>query len=307
MRIIKVGSRGSKLALWQTDSVIGQLQEQDASLQFQVNIIKTKGDKLLDVALSRIGDKGLFTKEIENELLAGSIDFAVHSMKDLPTDIPGGLALGAVLKREDVSDVLLTVDGKKLCDLPKGAQIGTSSLRRRAQLLRLRPDIEITELRGNIDTRIKRLREEGLDGIILAAAGVKRLGYQDMISESLDFLPAVGQGAIGIEIRDDDPETRRVVQLLHDPETEAAVICERALLAGLEGGCQVPIGAYAAIENGSMRIEAMVSDLHGRQMCRDQMSGSLSDASAIGAALANKLKKQGADTILQEIRTQENQ
>lgn len=304
---VKVGSRGSRLALWQTDHVMKRLAEADPRSTYEKIIIKTKGDKLLDVALSKIGDKGLFTKEIENEIISGAIDLAVHSMKDIPTIIPDGLMIGAVLVRENPQDVLLSRHGIKLMDLPKGARIGTSSLRRRAQLMILRQDLEIVELRGNIDTRIKRLSDGELDAIILAYAGVSRLAYEDMVTEELTFLPAVGQGAIAIEIRDNDEAVKSIVKQLDDLDTRVAVTAERAFLKALEGGCQIPIGALARIENGRLEIEGLVADLKGERVIRDRLSGPTEKAESLGIQLADHLLSRGADRVLSEIRQQEQQ
>ncbi|MGE5423410.1 MAG: hydroxymethylbilane synthase [Ignavibacteriales bacterium] len=305
MSKVKVGSRGSKLALWQTDHVMQRLAQDDPLNTYEKVIIKTKGDKLLDVALSKIGDKGLFTKEIEHEILSGAVDLAVHSMKDLPTMVPEGLMVGAVLARENPRDVLLAKEGLKLADLPKGARIGTSSLRRRAQLMLVRQDLDIVELRGNIDTRIKRLLDGELDAIILAYAGVSRLAYQDLITEELSFLPAVGQGAIAIEIRNNDERVHSLVNRLDDKDTRVAVTAERAFLRAMEGGCQIPIGALAVVHNGELELEGLVADLEGVRVYRDRISGPIDLAEELGIQLARHLLNQGADTVLREIRQQE--
>lgn len=307
MQKVKVGSRGSRLALWQTDHVMKRLAEITPHNTYEKIIIKTKGDKMLDVALSKIGDKGLFTKEIENEIKSGAIDLAVHSMKDIPTVIPDGLMIGAVLARENPRDVLLSRSGVKLMDLPKGARVGTSSLRRRSQLMMLRRDLEIVELRGNIDTRIKKLATGELDAIILAYAGVCRLEYKDLIAEELSFLPAVGQGAIAIEIRDNDEVVRKLVHQLDDLDTRRAVTAERAFLKALEGGCQIPIGALARIVNGMLEIDGLVADLNGERVFRDRIVGPMENAESLGTELADHLLGKGADQVLSEIRQQEQQ
>ena len=250
-KIIKIGTRGSKLALWQANWVKTALTAGHPSLSVELVPIKTKGDKILDVALAKVGGKGLFVKEIEEALLNGHIDLAVHSMKDMPAEIPDGLCIGAIPRRETPQDVLISRKGLPLSQLGQNARIGTSSLRRTAQLLYVRPDLVILPLRGNLDTRLKKLEAENLDAIILAAAGVKRLGIEYRITEYLDekvMLPAVGQGALCIEIRENDPEVESITTLLEHHETRTVVMGERAFLNRLEGGCQVPIAAHGKIE-----------------------------------------------------------
>ena len=305
MRKIRVGTRGSRLAIWQTDFVINKLLELDDRLEIEKVIIKTTGDKFLDVALSRIGDKGLFIKEIEKELLDGSIDMAVHSMKDMPTRITEGLAIGAVLPRENSKDVLLSRDNRKLAELPVGAAVGTSSLRRKAQLLALRPDLNIVDLRGNIDTRIRRLQNGELDAIVLAAAGVIRLGYEELVAEDLEIIPAVGQGAIAVEIRDDDTDIRELVEKLDDRSTRLAIAGERAFLAALEGGCQIPIGCGGSVRDDFLTLEGLVSDLEGKQVFRSRLSGPAAEAEDLGRKLALELVSRGAGAVLEQIRIQE--
>ncbi|MDW7651342.1 MAG: hydroxymethylbilane synthase, partial [Bacillota bacterium] len=249
---IVVGTRDSELALTQTHFVIGELKKRFPDVEFSVKHIKTEGDKILDVALAKIGGKGLFVKEIENALLSKEIDFAVHSMKDVPTAVPDGLTIAAITEREDPRDCYIAKDGKtSLFDTRQGAVIGTSSLRRSAQLLHHRPDFEIVPIRGNLNTRFRKLSEQDMDGIILAYAGVYRLGWADKITNMLEYdksLPAVGQGALGIETRADDDFVNEVVSALHDVQTAAAILAERAFLRKLEGGCQVPIGALGRLE-----------------------------------------------------------
>jgi len=293
------------LAIWQTDFVINKLLELDDRLEIEKVIIKTTGDKFLDVALSRIGDKGLFIKEIEKELLDGSIDMAVHSMKDMPTRITEGLAIGAVLPRENSKDVLLSRDNRKLAELPVGAAVGTSSLRRKAQLLALRPDLNIVDLRGNIDTRIRRLQNGELDAIVLAAAGVIRLGYEELVAEDLEIIPAVGQGAIAVEIRDDDTDIRELVEKLDDRSTRLAIAGERAFLAALEGGCQIPIGCGGSVRDDFLTLEGLVSDLEGKQVFRSRLSGPAAEAEDLGRKLALELVSRGAGAVLEQIRIQE--
>ncbi len=304
MRKIRIGTRGSKLALWQTDYVVDKLLELDERLDIEKVTIKTTGDKFLDMALSRIGDKGLFTKEIEKELLKGTIDLAVHSMKDMPTRITEGLAIGAVLPRENPKDVLLSREGQKLAALPVGAAVGTSSLRRRAQLLATRPDLNIVDLRGNIDTRIRRLQNGELDAIVVAAAGVIRLGYERMVAEELEFLPAVGQGAIVVEIRDDDPDIRELVEKLDDRSTRLAITAERAFLAVLEGGCQIPVGCLGSVKDDLLTLEGLVSDLEGKRVFRSRLSGPADEPEELGRKLARELMSQGAGAVLKQIRSQ---
>jgi hydroxymethylbilane synthase len=268
---LKIGTRDSVLAQWQTQWVLNELKRFWPQLDYQVLAIKTTGDKILDVSLSKIGDKGLFTKELEVYLQNREIDIAVHSLKDLPTQLPAGCTLGAICKRAEPGDVLISQSGATLAELPGGSRIGTSSLRRKAQLLHFRPDLQIEDLRGNVLTRLKKLEQQGLAAIILAAAGVKRLGLAARITEYLPYevcLPAVGQGAIALEIREDDPETWRLIQPIHDAATAAATLAERALLRRLEGGCQIPIAALAQINlSGSeLVLEARVASEDGLKL-----------------------------------------
>ncbi|NLJ73037.1 MAG: hydroxymethylbilane synthase, partial [Syntrophomonadaceae bacterium] len=261
MKKLKLGTRGSNLALWQA-FYVAELLKAKSNLEVEIVVIKTKGDKILDVALSKIGDKGLFTKEIENQLLDYEIDIAVHSLKDLPSVITEGLTIGAVLNRENPNDVLIAKDGLTIDELPSGAKIGTSSLRRIAQLKAYRPDIITVDIRGNIETRIRKMQKEGLDGIILAYSGVKRLNLDHLISEVIDngvLLPAVGQGAIAIEIRKNDSQIEEVMALINDEETYLTTKAERAFLRTLEGGCQVPIAAYAYIRENKLNISGLVA------------------------------------------------
>jgi len=304
-KVIKVGSRQSQLAMWQTNHVVDILKAKLPEYDFQIVPIKTKGDKILDVALAKIGDKGLFTKELELAILNGDVDFAVHSMKDLPTVLPEGLQITAMTKRHDPRDVLLAKHNYSFRELPRGARIGTSSLRRKAQLLNIRPDLQILDLRGNLNTRMKRMDTENYDAIILAAAGVERLGWQDKITEKLDYqicLPAVGQGSIGIETRGNDQEIYKIVRLANDRDTELCITAERALLKSLEGGCQIPIGAVAEIGDTQLTLTAMVGSLDGKVLVRDSLTGDLTEPEKIGLELAKLLKEQGADKILNEIR-----
>lgn len=305
----KIGTRGSKLALWQAEWLKTSLENRYPSQSFELVVIKTKGDKILDVPLANVGGKGLFVKEIEDALLTRRVDAAVHSMKDMPADLPPGLCIGIIPERENPGDVLITRSGQGFSELPSGARIGTSSLRRAAQLRHVRPDVTITPLRGNLDTRIKKLDagKDGLDAIVLAAAGVKRLGFEDRINEYIDFsamLPAVGQGALCIEIREDDGNIHDMLVPLDHRESNLAVKGERALLKKLEGSCQVPIAAFGMIENDRFIIDGLVADLDGKSMVRDRLSGPCDRAEQIGIALAEKLLSMGADTILSQLNIQ---
>ena len=302
---ILVGSRDSVLAMWQTQFVIDRLLEVTDAYEFEIVSLKTKGDKILDVSLAKIGDKGLFTKELELGLLNGEIAFAVHSMKDMPTALPEGLQISSMLKRHNPADVLISERYDSFAALPQGAKVGTSSLRRRAQLLHQRPDLEIHDLRGNLQTRMRKMKEEQFDGIILAAAGVERLGWQDKITEELSYdvcLPAVSQGVIGVETRSDDAEIIALVQLVNDVETQWCVEAERALLQALEGGCQIPIAAYGQLEGNQLVLDGLVGSLDGKTIIRDRISGSVEKRLQLGQQLAQRLAVQGGQAILDEIR-----
>jgi hydroxymethylbilane synthase len=305
MKHVILGSRGSKLALWQTEYVARELKKEVPGLTVEIKAIKTKGDKILDVALSRIGDKGLFTREIEKELLNRSIDMAVHSMKDLPSQLAEGLCLAAVLARENPEDVLISRQGYRFHDLPEGAVLGTSSLRRISQIRALRPDIITVPIRGNVETRIRKMYDEQLDGIVLAYAGVKRLGFEDKISDFLPrtmLLPAVGQGAITVEVRENDIENLELAQRINHELTYLATRAERSFLRVLEGGCQVPIGCYAEARDGNIVIEGLIASLDGRIIFRDSKKGSYDQADMLGQQLANNLLQQGAAGVLADIR-----
>jgi len=304
-RQIVVGTRDSALALWQTHWVVENLQRLNPEYSFKIMEMKTQGDKILDVALAKIGDKGLFTKELEVAMLNREIDLAVHSMKDLPTRLPDGLIIGAICEREEPGDVLISRDGLNLDDLPQGARVGTSSLRRRAQLKKYRPDLKIEDLRGNLNTRMAKLERENLDGIILAAAGVIRLGWGDRITQRIPFevsLPAVGQGSVGIEIRDGDPEVLALVKTLEHKESAYAILAERALLRKLEGGCQIPIGALGRVDGDKLILEGVVASLEGKDLVRSSITGTVNDAELLGVELANNLLAMGADEILRSVR-----
>jgi len=300
-----IGSRGSELALWQANFVKNQLEKKNRGLKVEIKIIKTKGDKILDVALSKIGDKSLFTKELEVELLAKRIDIAVHSLKDLQTQIPAGLKLAAVTKRHDVEDVLIArKKGITINTLPENATVATGSLRRRAQLQHLRPDIKVVDLRGNVPSRIKKFLESDWDAIILARAGVERLGLKKFISSYIsieEILPAVGQGALGIEIHQENSFADELVKSIHHQDTFIAVNAERALLRTLEGGCQVPIGAFAEVKPNGLYLDAMVGSLDGSVTFRKKVRGSKDKPDLLGKSLAKDLLKAGANEILKEV------
>jgi len=302
--LLTIGSRGSKLALFQANWVKSKLETAHSDIRVVVEIVKTSGDVFLDAPLSQIGGKGLFTKEIEDALLDGRIDLAVHSLKDLPTVLPAGLHLAAVSSREDVRDAFLSNKHRSLGALPNGAKVGTSSLRRQSQLLRLRRDLEVANLRGNLDTRIRKLDEGQYDAILLACAGLDRLGYQQRIVERLSvqqLCPAVGQGALGIETRELDDETQNRLQCLHHAPTHSAVTAERAFLRRLGGGCQVPIAGHAWIEESRLELLGVVASTDGRQLFRGQTSAPIEQAGELGAELAERLLASGASEILQAL------
>jgi len=304
MSKLTLGTRGSALALWQADWVTDALARERPGVTIERRIIKTEGDIHQDVPIGP-GDVGVFVRRIESALLDGEIDFAVHSLKDLPTEQPDELTLAAIPKRHDPRDALLTVDGKVFAELPQGARIGTSSLRRRTQLLHARPDLEILPLRGNVDTRVRKLREGAFDALVLAVAGVERLGISEVKFHPLDCtlcVPAVGQGALGIEIRRSDETARDAVSVLDDGVTHIAVDAERAFLRELGGGCMAPATAYAVLEGDGIVLEAMVGSLDGGRVLNDREEGSASDGVAIGERLARRLLAAGADALLREAR-----
>ncbi len=300
--MIRIGSRGSKLALWQAEWVQAQLQGKGFTVTIQK--IKTTGDKILDVPLAKVGGKGLFVKEIEEALLRNEIDLAVHSMKDVPSALPEALHIAAIPKRENPLDALISHQAKLLSELPEGATIGTSSLRRQAQLSALRPDFQFVSLRGNLDTRLRKLEEGQFDAIILASAGLRRLGWQDRITEDLApdcMLPAIGQGALGIECRRDDPEMNECIAFLNHAETAVCVSAERDLLFRLEGGCQVPIGGFATLSNNKLSLEGLVASLDGKELIRETQSITLPDTGKIGLSVADALLDKGARRILEAV------
>jgi hydroxymethylbilane synthase len=302
---VVIGSRGSDLALWQANFVKNELERKSSNIVVDIKIIKTKGDKILDVSLSKIGDKSLFTKELEIQLLDKKIDLAVHSLKDLQTQIPDGLKLSAVTKRHAVEDVLIArKKGITILTLKEGATVATGSLRRRCQLLHLRPDINTVELRGNVLTRIEKFLKSDWDAIILARAGVERLNLKKYISSYIPtelILPAVGQGALGIEIHKDNLFVDEMLQKIHHEDTYNAVLAERSLLKTLEGGCQVPIGAFAEVKSNGLYLDAMVGSLDGTITFRKKMRGSKKNPALLGKSIAKDLLKAGAKSVLKEI------
>lgn len=301
MRALRIGTRGSALALWQARSIARALRE-STGIEPEIVIIKTSGDKFQQTSFSQIGTKGVFIKELEDALLEERIDLAVHSMKDVPTEMPEGLTIAAIGKREDVRDALLSANGATLASLPQGARVGTSSLRRQSQLLLARRDLRILELRGNVDTRIEKLKRGDYDAIVLAKAGLDRLGLSANITEVLPpevSLPAAGQGAIGIEARAGDAATLRVLTTLEDAETRSAVTAERSALAGLGGGCQVPIGAWGRVENGKLLLDVAVLSANGTQRMWEKDSGLPAEAEAIGKRVAQNLREGGAAALLE--------
>ncbi len=298
-----IGSRGSKLALWQANHIAGRLRERHSGLNVTIKVIKTKGDKILDVSLSKIGGKGLFTKELEDAILRREVDLAVHSLKDLPTEVPDGLEAGIITHRQHGADALLCRAYAGLDSLPAGAVLGTSSLRRKVQLTVLRPDLEFLDLRGNVDTRIRKLEEGQYDAIVLAQAGLVRLGLEGKITELLDpikILPAAGQGALALEYRQGDERVLGMLSFLDHEQTHHEVTAERQFLGRLGGGCQVPIGAHASYrDDGSLLLRGMVSDLSGERIMRGQLEGA--PGSELGVKLADSLLADGAREIVDEI------
>lgn len=301
---LRIGTRGSQLALWQARWVQTALIDRFPDLNVELSIIKTQGDKILDVPLAQVGGKGLFVKEIEEALIDGRIDLAVHSMKDMPAEIPEGLTIGAVPQRENPFDALISKTSQSIRQLPQGARVGTSSLRRSAQIQHLRPDVSIIPLRGNLDTRLKKLETTDLDAIVLAAAGLMRLGMAERISAYIDdtqMLPAVGQGALCIEIREQDPATQSIVSQLDHNDTHVAVIAERAFLRRLEGGCQVPLAAYATITKNQLQMKGLVAELDGGHIIKATAQAAPHDAASAGYQLAEDLLAQGAGDILERL------
>ncbi len=302
---VVIGTRSSKLALWQAEYVADCLRKQYDGLEVELVRMTTKGDKILDAPLAKIGGKGLFTKELELAMIEGKIDLAVHSLKDMPTALPEGLAISAVTKRFDCGDALVSPIYKTLDNLPQGAKVGTSSLRRKSQILAYRPDLNIQNLRGNVITRLRKLEEEHFDAIVLAVAGLSRLGFKERITQVIPksvCLPAVGQGALAVETRADDTEINRLISFLHDETTADAAKAERGFLSRVEGGCQVPVGVYAQVDKyNKLEVEAVIGSLDGRCLIRDRVVGERTNAVELGKTLAEKILNNGGLVIMQSL------
>jgi hydroxymethylbilane synthase len=300
---LRVGTRASQLALWQANWVKSELEKKYPGMEVTLTKIKTIGDKILDVPLAQVGGKGLFVKEIEEAMLRGEIDIAVHSMKDVPTDFPEGLGLHCITEREDPRDAVISRN-VKFADLPQGARIGTSALRRQAQLLKLRPDLEMCIIRGNVETRIRKLDDDKLDAVILAAAGLKRLGFTEKVAEYLDVdlsIPAIGQGALGIECRLADPVITETIAFFNHPATAYAVRAERALLKRCEGGCQVPIAAHGTVDGNFLHLVGFIAAVDGSRSVRGDISGPVEQSEQLGIQLADQLLADGGKAILEEV------
>jgi len=304
-KTLRIGTRASQLALWQANWVKSELEKRYPGLEVSLVKIKTHGDKILDVPLAMVGGKGLFVKELQEAMLRGETDIAVHSMKDVPTYFPDGLGLRCITEREDVRDIVILRPGvSSWQDLPQGARIGTSALRRKSQLLHLRPDLQMVDIRGNVETRIRKLTEDNLDAVILAAAGMKRLGFEKQISEYLSVdvsIPAIGQGALGIETRIADDEVNSMVDFFNHPETAWAVRAERAFLKRLEGGCQVPIACHGIVSGDQLSLTGFVSDCDGKECLKQTITGHVDSCEAMGTSLADDLLIKGAGRILNEV------
>ena len=301
---IKIGTRQSALALWQAEYVAKCLRDKYPGLTVELIKMTTKGDRVLDAPLAKIGGKGLFTKELENAMLEKRTDIAVHSLKDMPTVVPDGLTIACITERYDVGDAFVSNKYDSLAQLPKGAVVGTSSLRRKAQLLAMRPDLDIRDLRGNVNSRLAKLDAGEYDAAILACAGLKRLGFGDRIKEVIsrdDLLPAVGQGALAIEAREDDPEVLELIEFLNDDNTRSAASLERAFLARVEGGCQGPVGVYARAEGDTIEADAVIASLDGARVFRGKIEGTVSEAANLGRQLAEDLLADGALEIMHEL------
>jgi hydroxymethylbilane synthase len=306
VRALRVGTRGSELALVQTRGVVAALQRKHPEIDIQIEVIRTKGDLVTDIPLSQVGDRGLFIKELESALMDGSVDFAVHSMKDLPTELPAGLVVASVTERLDSRDVLITREVRTLEALPQNATLATGSLRRRSQALACRPDLQIVELRGNITTRLRKFDESNWDAMILASAGLTRLGLHQHVATPIpthQMLPAVGQGSLGLEARADDAEVLECLRSLNDEGATAEVEAERALLRHLQGGCQVPIGARGRVAEHELMLEAYVGTVDGRRHLRRKAAGTSENARQLGERLAETMLEEGASEILDETRS----
>jgi len=307
---LRIATRKSPLAMWQAEHVAARLLEAHPGLEVELVTFTTQGDKILDTPLAKIGGKGLFVKELERAMLDGDADIAVHSMKDVPVDLPKGLYLPVILQREDPRDAFVSNNYKDFNDLPQGARLGTSSLRRQCQIKEARPDLEILDLRGNVNTRLAKLDAGEYDAIILACAGLKRLGFDERIRASMTpdtSLPAIGQGAIGIECRNDDANTNNIIAVLDHAETHICVDAERAMNARLEGGCQVPIAGFAELKDEQLQLRGLVGRVDGSEILRSAIFGQPSEAAAMGTALAEELLARGADTILEALYAENNE
>jgi len=304
LREIVIGTRSSNLALWQANFVKEEIEKKYTDIKVLLKMMKTKGDKILDAPLSKIGGKGLFTKELEETIINKEVDIAVHSLKDMPTELPKGLEIAAITKRQDPGDAFVSDKYESFDKLPKGAKIGTSSLRRRAQLLNKREDLKIFDLRGNVETRLRKMREEDFDAVILAVAGLKRLGFQDKIREIVSIetmLPAVGQGALAIETRENDDEIKEIIAFLNDNDTRIATSAERAFLERVEGGCQVPVGVYGEIFGDTLKLAGVIASLDGKRLYRKEIETDVKNAKSAGKNLAEDLLNMGGQKILEEI------
>jgi len=302
-KLLRIGTRASQLALWQANWVKSELEKKYPGMEVTLTKIKTIGDKILDVPLAQVGGKGLFVKEIEEAMLRDEIDIAVHSMKDVPTEFPEGLGLYCITEREDPRDAVISRN-IKFADLPHGARIGTSALRRQAQLLKVRPDLEMVIIRGNVETRIRKLEDDKLDAVILAAAGLKRLGFTDKVAEYLDAdfsIPAIGQGALGIECRLADPVITETIAFFNHPATSYAVRAERALLKRCQGGCQVPIAAHAIVTGDQLRLVGFIAAVDGQRSIKGEINGSAEQCEELGMLLADQLLASGGKEILEEV------
>ncbi|MBA4397192.1 MAG: hydroxymethylbilane synthase [Syntrophus sp. (in: bacteria)] len=300
---LKIGSRGSALALTQTNWVADRLRERYPEIKIATLVIRTKGDIMQDVSLAKIGGKGVFVKEIEDALLRGDVDIAVHSMKDVPAELPEGLQIATIPEREDPRDVLIAKNNRKIESLPRGARIGTGSLRRGMQMRNLLPDVRIVPLRGNLDTRIRKIELEDLDGIIVAAAGIRRMGWVHRVSQFIPaevMLPAVGQGALGIEMRTGDSSLAEMLAFLNHAATSMEVGAERSFLQRLGGGCQLPIAAYAKIRDRELTIRGLVGSLDGRVMITDEVRGNPSDYHTLGTLLAERILLRGGEALIDQ-------
>ncbi len=304
MREIIIGTRSSNLALWQANFVKEEIEKKYSDIKVGLKKMKTKGDKILDAPLSKIGGKGLFTKELEEAILNKEVDIAVHSLKDMPTALPKGLEIAAVTKRLDAGDAFVSDKCESFDKLPVGAKVGTSSLRRRAQLLNKRGDLKIFDLRGNVETRLRKMREENFDAVILAVAGLKRLGFQDKIKEIISkdiMLPAVGQGALAIETRENDDIVKEIIAFLNDTDAKIATSAERAFLEKVEGGCQVPVGVYGEVSGDTLKLTGVIASLDGKRLYRKEVETNAENAESAGKSLAEDLLNMGGQKILEEL------